>query len=230
MDDLTTTIESMTGPSTKRLSALSAVMSGVGEDAARAFRDLSAVSTLPGMAASAAEKIRTTRADTSLPSEHRHRLVNETLTGTNLLLRKMQQGGQQAAQRLEAALVDGLLPRPHADASQRALVRDEVRTRFGGLQGGALTDAVLKSLGADPSHDAEVVGSFGASLFAAAGAAAQHKAIRAQAVERYLARPDGSDRQQAARKALQVFRASNVASIPTAYVQSARVHLAEVQQ
>jgi len=54
-------IDSMVGPSTSRLGELAATMSGTGAETVALFRDISsAVSQLPGLGMSAAEKIRTT--------------------------------------------------------------------------------------------------------------------------------------------------------------------------
>ena len=50
-------------------------------------------------------------------------------------------------------------------------------------------------------------------------------AVKAKAVQTWLARADGTERQQASRKALKAFGASNVAGRVVAFRQAGMMHL-----
>jgi len=222
-------IDSMVGPSTSRLGELAATMSGTGAETVALFRDISsAVSQLPGLGMSAAEKIRTTRADTSLPQDHRLKLVNETRDGTRAVLEKLHAGAQSNAVKLESLLEDGLFPRPHRDVGQRGLTQSGIQARYRRFEGEKLVNEVIRNVGGNPSHDAELLSDFGRDFLQGAGATDAHlTAIRARAVESYLARKDGTERQIASRRALVAFRKANVPGAVTAHFQVARLHMGE---
>jgi hypothetical protein len=223
-------IESMVGPSASRLGQLAASMAGVGAESVAMFRDISgAVSQLPGLGMSAAEKIRTTRADTSLPQDHRLKLVNETRDGTRAVLEKLHAGAQSNAVKLEGLLEDGLFPRPHRDVGQRGLTQSGIQARYRRFEGEQLVNEVLRNIGTNQSHDSELLSeSFGRDFLQGAGATDDHlKAIRARAVESYMTRKDGTERQIASRRALVAYRAAKVPGAVTAHFQAARMHLGE---
>ncbi len=86
-------------------------------------------------------------------------------------MRKMNEGAQAAAAKLEQALTAGLIPQPHRDTGQRALHRQELANVLGGKSGAALVDAARKYLGQNAMHDAELLGDYGRSLFHGQGRA-----------------------------------------------------------
>jgi len=180
----------------------------------------SATSAMVTDGRSAADKITKLRADTTLPRDHRFDAAVKLQDTTKTLIAKYHEGAQAAAGRLEGALVNGLLPRPVADSGQRMLARDEIRTLIGNRSGTAMVGAVMGHLGKNPSHDAELLSGFGESLFAGHGASDSFGAVKAKAVQTWLARADGTERQQANRKALKAFGASNVAARVVAYRQA----------
>ncbi len=226
--DLETTVETMLAPSQQHLVALGPALKGAGEDASTAYRDLvKTTSNLAGIGRSVAAEVHRLRADTSLPQDHRYREATEKLGAARIIITKLNQGANDAATRLEEALRDGVLPKAHRDPQQRALVRDELRTRYQSLRSVELTQAVIASLGSDPARDAELLSSFGESLMAGADAGDTFPAVRAEAVAKYLQRSDGTDRQVAARRALQEFSGRNIRGRISAFHQASRMFLAD---
>jgi hypothetical protein len=221
-------IDSMTAPSTSRMAQLASVMSGTGAETVALFRDISsAVSQLPGLGLSAAEKIRTTRADTSLPQAHRLKLVNETRDVTRVVIQKLHDGAQAKAVQLERAFEDGVIPHPHRDVAMRQLAREELRNVVQGKAGSDLTSALRKHIGNNAAHDAEIVSEFGRSLLAGHGEAQSFDSIRARVVEKYAAASGGTEKQIASRRALAAFRKANVPGAVAAHFQVARMHMGE---
>lgn len=222
-------IDSMTGPSASRLAGLGGALAGTGAEAIALYKSISGtVAQLPGLGSSGAEKMRTTRADTSLPQDHRLKLLNETRAGARVVLEKLHAGAQASAVQLERMLEDGVFPRPAREFGQRSLTQNGIAQRYRRFEGQQLVNEVLKNVGASASHDAELLSDFGRDFLLGAGATPAHlDAVRAKAVESYAQRKDGTERQQASRRALAAFRAANPAGAITAHYQAARMHMGD---
>lgn len=220
-------IDSMTAPSTARLGALAAALNGTGAETVALFREISsAVGGLPGLGSAAASKIAATRADTSLPQDHRLKLVNETRDATRVVLQKVHEGAQAKAAQLERVLEDGLFPRPHRDAAMRSLTQSGIQARYRRYEGEKLVQEVIKNVGTNETHDAELLSDFGRDFLQGAGATADNlAAIRTRAVQSYLARKDGTERQVASRRALAALQKANVPGAVRAHYEAARMHM-----
>ena len=215
------TVDSMITPTSQRLDQLAAAMQGTGAEAWQHLKQLTEIThALPAVGRTAADKITALRADPLLGGvpHHRSQLIAEQVDLANVTSSKLHEAATTHVKALESSLTTGLLPHPMADAAERMLIRDEVRNRLAGKSDRYL--AAQDILGSSPAHDAELLGSFGASLFSEK----QHAALRDVAVEKYLERSGGTSLQQASRRALKTFHAAQIAAAPTAGLQASRMY------
>jgi hypothetical protein len=217
--------QSMTERASANLGAVGQSLRGVGGRAMEEWKMLTeSLSAMPGFGVAAADRAAKLRADTALPLDHRTKTAGETIDYHRVLIDKHQEFAQAADRRFREEIEHGLLPKTVKD-EQRALVQREVEMVLGNARGQDMVRKAIAALGQDPRHDAELLSSFGQSLFRGHGVEKQHADLRAAAVERWLVRSDGSERQIASRKALQTYRAANVAGAISAYHHSAKMHL-----
>jgi hypothetical protein len=220
-------IEGVTGPSEQRFGALGAALQrGVGAEAQKEFATLmGAASAMPGIGSEAADEMAGWRANGAVMPQHRTQKADEVRETAKLMLKAHHDSAVGAAGRLEGWLVHGLLPRPHADRQQRVLVQGEIRNIIGNATGQDLVRKTMALLGSNAEHDSEILSSFGESLFKGAGVEDRFAQVKTQAVERYLSRKDGTEKQQLTRKALLEFKAANVAGSIAAYQHAGNMHL-----
>ena len=210
-------INSMTAPSDARLAAVGETLKGVGPQALREFEQLRDVtSAMPRLGREGADGATKLRGDTSLPYDHRTRGAEDRLAFHKAAIQKHYEFAVAGSGRLEAELMVGLLPKPVKD-EQRSLVQHEVELVLGGASGQELVRRAIAALGKDPRHDAELLSSYGHSLFRGQGVEDSFGSLKAQAVTKYLALDGGTDKQQASRKALVAFRAANMAGSVASY-------------
>ena len=223
-------ISDMTGPSNERLGAISAVR-GIGEDAQAELKAfMGAVTAIPGIGSEAADQMAGWRADQSVPPAFRTSQADAVREAAKITLKAHHDAAVAHANRYEQELINGMLPKRASDLNQRLLVQGEIGNILGDASGQDLVQKVAALLGQSAERDSELLGSFGESLFKGRvkpvkGVDDPHKTLRTAAVEKYLARQDGSDKQQATRKALQVYRASNALGSITAFHRAAHMYL-----
>jgi hypothetical protein len=120
------------------------------------------------------------------------------------ILEKSRVGATDDATKLMRTLKEDLLPKPVPDPGQRTLIRQEIQATLGAKTGLQLLEGVQGMLGRNPHHDAELVSSFGTALLDGHGLGEHAEGIKAAAVVAYLKRSDGTERQMASRRALQL--------------------------
>jgi hypothetical protein len=235
LSELDQTIETMIAPQESRMAAVGAALNGAGPEASAAFkalREFASGMRLEGE--SAASDIAAIRADENIPHDerHLHRIAEEKRrTDANAVLQKFNALGQEHVGKLEGALVANLLPRPATDAAQRLLTRDGLRTRYARhTDPEKLLSTLQRRIGEDAGHDSELLSTYGADVLEGAGLTPdQVDGLKAHAIEVYLKRNDGSATQRAARNALTVFRASNLAGAVAGFHMAGRLRLDSVK-
>lgn len=218
-------INSMTGLSNERLGTISAVkgISDAARDELKAF--MGAVTAMPGIGSQAADRMKEWRADGSVLSQFRTSQADEVREVATITLKAHHDAAVNHANRYEQELINDLLPKRASDPNQRILARDELRNILGAAKGQDLVRKVMDYVGKSPRADAELVSEWGESLFKGQGLDKEFDLVKSQAVTRWLARQDGSDRQQSTRKALQTYRASNPMGSIAAFRAAANMHL-----
>ena len=218
-------INSMTGPSNERLGAISAV-SGIGEgEQAELKAFIRDVSALPGIGSQAAATMAEWRSDQSVPPAFRTSQADEVREVATITLKAQHAEAVRHANGYERELINDLLPKRASDPNKQMLARGELQNILGQTKGQDLYHRVMDYVGKSPSHDSEILSEWGHSLFAGQGLDKEYDLVKSQAVNRYLTRQDGTDKQQATRKALQVYRASNALGSITAFLAAANMHL-----
>jgi hypothetical protein len=191
--------------SLEHFAALGDALKGAGGEALAHFRSMSQMaSAQPGTGRQVAAEFVRLRGDESLPADHRVNLAMEKRQAGEVLLKKFDEGARDAASKLDQTLRDGVLPKPGHDVGQRTLVRQEIQATLGGATGTQLLEGVQRMLGRNPNHDAELLGDFGRALLDGHGLGEHVPGIKAAAVGAYLKRSDGTERQMASRRALQL--------------------------
>jgi hypothetical protein len=219
-------IEGMFTPSEEHMAAFGASLKGVGANPQSYFKTLQfATAAMVADGRSVSDEVARLRADSSLPRDHRFKEA-ETLQETTLaMLKRYNAAGQGAAKALRAELEHGVLPKPSDDVGHRQLARQEIQAALGGKSGQALAGAAIELIGKNPSWDAELVRDYGNALFQGHGVEASLPALRAQAVAKYAARADGSDKQKASRAALAEMKNRNIEGRVAAYFQAGQAFL-----
>jgi hypothetical protein len=198
-------MEVAVGHSLQHFAALGEALKGAGGDAQAHFRSMvQLASTQPGAGQHAAAEFVRLRGDESLPADHRVNLAMEKRQAGEAILKKFEAGAHDAAIKLDETLQDGVLPKPGNDVGQRTLVRQEIQATLGGKTGTQLLEGVQGMLGRNSRHDAELLGDFGRALLDGHGLGKHVEGIKAAAVGAYIKRSDGTERQMASRRALQL--------------------------
>jgi len=214
-------VAGMTQESTQRLAAFEGLLRGVGADVLSEFNKFSkTLAALPAIGRDAAARRVALRKDDSLPLDHRQRLDRELLSGVDVILRKTPAAAHQSIPKLRSMLEDGLLPNAaRTDSGMRSLHRQELETAMNARPGTRLEQA-RRIVGQNPSWDAELLSDYGRALVGE-----DFKALRAEAVGRWKARLDGTEKQVNSRKALAGLEAANLEGAVAAHVQAARAHM-----
>ena len=209
-------------------------LKGTGENAWQAFRALRQVTTsLPSVGETAAASIARIRQgqDGSLPPEgvsleaHRSTQVSQVHGDASTIIEKMRQASYAAADQLENALHDSIIPVPARDPGERMLRRDELKSVLLGAKGAALVQKMLNTIGMNSAYDAELLGDAGRALLAADGMGDEWNNFKRAAVSKLALQPGGTERQQAAKAALNAFHQRNVRGRISAFHQAAKQRL-----
>jgi hypothetical protein len=226
VDETDRTAESMTEQSSAQYAAFESLLRGTGVEAHEHFRALKdAAFALPGVGRQAADTIAATRADISKPSEFRQQQINQTRSTAAEVIGKVRQAATQAASALEVELLNGIMPRPARDNSERARVQHELEIRFAGKKSLALFNAARTSFGQNVSHDAELLSSFGKALFDGNEAGDLYEPFQKLMANRLLEVKGATEKQEASRLALKTFREWGIGARVGAFNQAALTHL-----
>jgi hypothetical protein len=215
-------IAGMTTESGQRLAAFGGLLRGVGADVVAEYHNfVKTLEALPGIGQSTASRIATLRADDSLPLEHRRRLEHETRDATDIVLRKTPAAAHQSIPKIRSMLEDGLLPSSaRVEPGVRTLRRQELQVAMNAQPSGTPLDRARRVIGTNPHWDSELLSDYGRALVGD-----DWKALRAEAVGRWKARLDGTEKQLNSRKALVGLEDANLPGAVAAHVQAARAHL-----
>jgi hypothetical protein len=216
-------IDSMYAQSDQRLAAFEATLKGVGGSVIKDWHEVREnAAMMPRFGREAAEKIKTLREDDSQLREYRFRKAEQTQDFHRTLIKRHNDYSVGMAERVEAGLTTGLLPKREKDSGKEQLLRDEITRMIGNRP---VVQAAHDLLGKSAAHDGILLSDFGQALFRGANADDSFPGFKAQAVKVYMERKDGTDIQQASRKALAAYRAANISGSIASYQAAGLRHL-----
>jgi hypothetical protein len=214
----------MTAFASTNIAALGQALEGAGAESLAAYQNLKTTTdALATLGKGAADAIDALNADESKPLEFRRAESFRMRQAADNAMGKMQKLLQPQVEQLDASLQAAMIPRPHVDTGQRMLIRDEIRAALGAKLDVDSARAYLKT--ASPHHAAELLGDYGRSLFGGQGQAHVFAGFRQYGIESLIAAKGGTDRQQAARRALGEFRGRKIAGQVNGIHTAARMHL-----